>query len=375
MGKLIDNCMKLGFGMMRLPRITEGGKEIIDIEQTKDMVDAFMKAGGKYVDTAFVYEGSEEATRKALVERYPRDSYYLATKLNASEFAAKDEQAAKDELRISLERTGAGYFDFYLLHALGKNNVGKYNEYGLWDYVRQLKEEGIVKHWGFSFHDTADFLDELLTEHPDAEFVQLQINYADWEDKDVQSKACYEVATKHGKPVIVMEPVKGGTLADPPESVRAAFAEVNEKASPASWAIRYVASLPNVMVVLSGMSNREQMADNLSFMENFVPLDEAESRAVDKAREALNAIDKIECTACRYCTPGCPMKINIPALFKAMNIYKVYGNLKRAKYSYRDNAGESPASVCIQCGQCEGACPQRLPIIELLQETAEALEG
>ena len=360
--------------MMRLPRISDGEKEVIDIEQTKEMVDAFIKAGGKYVDTAFVYEGSEEATRKALVERYPRDSYYLATKLNASEFAAKDEQAAKDELRISLERTGAGYFDFYLLHALGKNNVDKYNEYGLWDYVRRLKEEGIVKHWGFSFHDTADFLDELLTTHPDAEFVQLQLNYADWEDKDIQSRACYEVAAKHGKPVVVMEPVKGGMLADPPQSVRAAFAEVNEKASPASWAIRYVASLPNVMVVLSGMSNREQMADNLSFMENFVPLNEAESRAVDKAREALNAIDKIECTACRYCTPGCPMEINIPSLFKAMNIYKIYGNLKRAKNSYRERAGKSPASVCIQCGQCEGACPQKLPIIELLRETADTLE-
>ena len=281
MEKLIDNCMKLGFGMMRLPRVSDGEKEIIDIEQTKEMVDAFMKAGGKYVDTAFVYEGSEEATRQA------------------SEFAAKDEQAAKDELRISLERTGAGYFDFYLLHALGRSNIDKYNTYGLWDFVRQLKAEGIVKHWGFSFHDTADFLDELLTEHPDAEFVQLQINYADWEDADVQSRACYEVATKHGKPVVVMEPVKGGMLADPPQSVRDAFAEVNAEASPASWAIRFVASLPNVMVVLSGMSNREQMADNLSFMENFAPLDEAEAGAVEKARVALRAIDKIECTACR----------------------------------------------------------------------------
>ena len=281
--------------------------------------------------------------------RYPRDSYYLATKINASEFAAKDGQAAKDELRISLERTGAGYFDFYLLHALGRSNIDKYNTYGLWDFVRQLKAEGIVKHWGFSFHDTADFLDALLTEHPDAEFVQLQINYADWEDADVQSRACYEVATKHGKPVVVMEPVKGGMLADPPQSVRDAFAEVNAEASPASWAIRFVASLPNVMVVLSGMSNREQMADNLSFMENFAPLDEAESRgAVEKARVAP-VIDKIECTACRYCTGGCPMEINIPALFKAMNIYKIYGNLKRAKYSYREYLRKSPASACIQC--------------------------
>ena len=184
--------------MMRLPRVKEDGKNVIDVEQTKDMVDAFLAAGGKYIDTAFVYEGSEEATRKALVERYPRDAYYLATKLNASEHAAKNEEEAKQEFRTSLERTGTGYFDFYLLHALGRGNVEKYDQYGLWDYVKGLKAEGLIKHWGFSFHDTADFLDELLTEHPDAEFVQLQINYADWEDEIVQSKACYDCPRMSG---------------------------------------------------------------------------------------------------------------------------------------------------------------------------------
>ena len=220
MRSLIENCMKLGFGMMRLPRISMDGKEVIDVEQTKDMVDAFLAAGGKYIDTAFVYTGSEEATRKALVERYPRDAYYLATKLNAGSWAAKNEQEAKDQFRISLERTGAGYFDFYLLHALGRGNVDFYDRYGIWDYVKGLKKEGLIRHWGFSFHDSPEFLDQLLTDHPDAEFVQLQINYADWEDGDVQSRACYEVAAKHDKPVVVMEPVKGGTLANPPEVVR-----------------------------------------------------------------------------------------------------------------------------------------------------------
>ena len=170
MGNLIKDSIKLGFGMMRLPRVKEDGRDVIDVEQTKDMVDAFLQAGGKYIDTAFVYEGSEEATRKALVERYPRNAYYLATKLNASEHAAKNEEEAKQEFRTSLERTGAGYFDFYLLHALGRGNVEKYDQYGLWDYVKGLKAEGLIRHWGFSFHDTADFLDELLTEHPDAEF-------------------------------------------------------------------------------------------------------------------------------------------------------------------------------------------------------------
>ena len=375
MGHLINDCIKLGFGMMRLPRVKEDGKNVIDVEQTKDMVDAFLAAGGKYIDTAFVYEGSEEATRKALVERYPRDAYYLATKLNASEHAAKNEEEAKQEFRTSLERTGAGYFDFYLLHALGRGNVEKYNQYGLWDYVKGLKAEGLIKHWGFSFHDTADFLDELLTEHPDAEFVQLQINYADWEDEIVQSKACYEVAVKHGKPVVVMEPVKGGTLAGLPSNVRTVFEEVDKSASPASWAIRFAASLPNVMVVLSGMSSMEQMEDNLSFMRDFKPLDEAENAAIEKARITFASIDKIPCTSCGYCVPGCPMEIRIPNIFRVMNTYKVYGQLAVAKREYNFARGSSSASDCIGCGQCEGACPQHLPIIDLLAEVAEVLEA
>ena len=266
MNKLVNDCMKLGFGLMRLPRLENGS---IDIEQTSRMTDAFLAAGGRYFDTAYVYEGSEEAARKALVERHPRDSYYLATKLNAGEGFCQNAEEAKAELRTSLERTGAGYFDFYLLHALGQKNVDRYNSFGLWDFVKEIKEEGLVRHYGFSFHDSPEFLDQLLTEHPDVEFVQLQINYADWEDPVVQSRACYEVAKKHGKPVVVMEPVKGGTLADPPQALKDIFEKELPDASPASWAIRFVASLDNVMMVLSGMSSMEQMEDNLSYMKDF----------------------------------------------------------------------------------------------------------
>ena len=372
--KLIDDTMKLGFGLMRLPKV-EGTKDI-DVEHTKKMVDAFIEAGGKYFDTAYVYEGSEEATKAALCERYPRESYYLANKLNASDFACKSEEEAKNEIHVSLERTGAGYFDFYLVHGIDETNKEKYERYGIWDYVRQLKEEGLIRHWGFSFHDSPEFLDELLNEHPDAEFVQLQINYADWDDAEVQSRRCYEVASKHGKPVVVMEPVKGGMLANPPQVVKDALNITENGPSPSSWAIRFAASLPNVMVVLSGMSNWEQMADNLSYMGNgkFAPLTEAEQGCIVNAQEALRAIDHIHCTACRYCTGGCPMGIDIPSIFSSMNIYKMYGNLERARRNYKMEVSGSAPSACIQCGQCEGACPQHLPIIQYLKECAEVLE-
>ena len=226
---LIDNSMKLGFGMMRLPKVE--GSEEIDVEQAKQMVDAFMEAGGKYFDTAYVYVGSEAATKAALCDRYPRDSYYLANKLNASDFACKSEEEAKNEINVSLERTGAGYFDFYLLHGIDSGNKEKYDKYGIWDYMKSLKEEGLIRHYGFSFHDSPEMLDEILTAHPDAEFVQLQINYSDWDDPLIASRQCYEVATRHGIPVIVMEPVKGGTLADPPQKAKDVMLAANPDAS------------------------------------------------------------------------------------------------------------------------------------------------
>jgi len=372
MSNLVENCMKLGFGMMRLPRIE--GTNDIDLEHTKRMVDAFIEAGGRYFDTAFIYEGSEEATKAALCDRYPRESYYLADKLNASDFAAKSEEEAKNEINISLERTGAGYLDFYLLHGIDEGNNDKFNSYGIWDYMKQLKSEGVIRHYGFSFHSTPEHLEQLLTDHPDVEFVQLQINYADWEDTLICSRRCYEIATRHGKPVIVMEPVKGGKLANPPQAVKEILQSANPNASFASWAVRYAASLPNVMMVLSGMSNMEQMQDNVSFMHHFQPLNDEEYRVIDEASLALKQYADIPCTACHYCTPGCLMGIHIPEIFAVMNVYKMYGNLTEARNEYRWRPGGNLASTCIQCGQCEGACPQHLPIIRLLEEVVETLE-
>ena len=369
---LINNCMKLGFGMMRLPK--QEGSDAIDVEQTKQMVDAFIEAGGRYFDTAYVYVGSEAATKAALCDRYPREQYYLANKLNASDFACKSEEEAKNEIRVSLERTGAGYFDFYLVHGVDAGNKKKYDDYGIWDYVKTLKEEGLIRHYGFSFHDTPELLDELLTEHPDAEFVQLQINYSDWEDPLIASRLCYEVATRHGKPIIVMEPVKGGALADPPQKVKDVLHAADPDASYASWAIRFASSLPGVMMVLSGMSNLAQMEDNLSFMRHFQPLNEEEMLVMKDAHEALQQFDRIACTSCHYCTPGCPMDIHIPEIFAVMNNYKMYGDLKEARNAYGWRPGGEKASACVQCAQCEDACPQHLPIISLLEEVAETLE-
>jgi len=367
---LVQDCLKLGFGMMRLPKLPDGQ---IDVQTTSSMVDDFIAAGGKYFDTAFVYSGSEQAVGKALCQRYPRDAYYLASKLNAGTWAAKSEAEAKAQTRISLDRCGAGYFDFYLLHAISKDNINYYDKYAIWDYVRSLKRDGLIKHYGFSFHDSPQLLDKVLTDHPDVEFVQLQINYTDWDDPQVQSRANYQVATSHGVPVIVMEPVKGGTLATPPDRVASVLHAANPKASYPSWAIRFVASLPNVMMVLSGMSAPDQMADNLSFMRDFQPLSPQEQATIDQARQVFNAIDRIGCTACHYCTGGCPVQMQIPDIFKVMNAYKLYENLDKAQESYQKLEG-SRASACLQCGQCESACPQHLPIIELLQEVAQALE-
>ena len=378
METLIHNSIKLGFGLMRLPTICKSGIERINLELTANMVDAFIKSGGKYFDTAFVYEGSEEAIREALVNRYPRNSYYLANKVNASKFAAENKEKAREEILISLERTNAKYFDFYLLHALGKANRNSYDEYGLWDYVKGLKKEGKIRHWGFSFHDSPDFLDELLTEHPDTEFVQLQINYADWDDPVIQSRRCYDIALKHNIPIIVMEPVKGGMLSNPPQIVKNALHITGKEGepSPSSWAIRFAASLPNVMIVLSGMSNQAQMEDNLSFMnaESFQPLNIQEQRSIMNAQKALGSINTIACTACRYCISGCPKQINIPSIFKCMNIYKAYSDLSRAKNRYMKHHNRAKASECVQCGQCENVCPQQLQIIQYLKECATTLE-
>lgn len=361
---------KLGFGLMRLPK--KGVRT--DIAQTKQMVDRFLKAGCTYFDTAFVYPGSEPAAKKALVDRYPRESYTLATKLNAG-IPGITGAMAKKQFETSLERTGAGYFDYYLLHALMESNEGKYTKFGLWDYVAELREKGLVKHMGFSFHGGPKLLDQLLHDHPEVDFVQLQINYADWENPKVQSRANYEVARKHNKPIVVMEPVKGSKLADPPKEVKALMQEANPGASPASWAIRFAASLEGVMTVLSGMSTMAQMEDNLSYMEDFTPLTGDELLVLRRAREIIGHSAVIPCTACHYCTEGCPKHIPIPEIFAAMKLRLGDGQTEQAVKAYVEAVkGAGSASDCIACGQCENACPQHINVIEKLKDCAAALE-
>lgn len=360
---------KLGFGLMRLPK--KDGKT--DIEQVKRMVDRFIESGFTYFDTAYVYEGSEEAAKEALVDRYPRESYTLATKLNAS--AAPDKAGAENQFYTSLERTGAGYFDFYLLHALMEKNYGKYDEFRLWDFAKEQKAKGLIKHLGFSFHGGPELLDQLLTRHPEVEFVQLQINYADWESPTVFARANYEVARKHGTSIVIMEPVKGGRLSEPLAEIKQLFKSRHPEASCASWAIRYAASLDGILTVLSGMSNIEQMEDNLSYMKAFRPLDGAEQETVRQAQQLLAKSAAIPCTACRYCVEGCPQHIAIPEIFAAMNKRLGGGTLEEAVADYRKAVGQGgKASDCVACRQCEEACPQHLPVVSHLERCAQNLE-
>ena len=361
---------KLGFGLMRLPRKGLG----TDVETVSKMVDRFLEAGFTYFDTAFVYMGSEKAIRKALVERYPRESFTLATKVNAF-LLAPTEKSAKNQFFTSLERTGAGYFDYYLLHALKENNYRKYDRFHLWDVVKEQKEKGVIRHFGFSFHDSPELLDQILTEHPEVDFVQLQINYADWENPSVTSRANYETARRHGKSIVVMEPVKGGALANPGEEVEKLFKAHHPDMSCASWAIRFAASLDGIITVLSGMSSLEQMDDNISYMKNFQPLDEEEQAIIRKAQQLLGRSSVIQCTSCHYCTEGCPKQIAIPDIFTAMNKQLGTGQREEALKAYAAaTANGGKASDCIECRQCENACPQHLSITEYLKQGAEMLE-
>ncbi len=362
----------LGFGMMRLPQ--KDGQ--IDVKQVSDMVDSYMESGLNYFDTAYMYcDGrSESVVKEALVDRYPRDSFYLTTKLPQWMMKSKDDR--DNILNDQLRRTGAKYFDIYLLHSVedGANYDG-YIKYDCFNWAVEKKKEGKIRHFGFSFHGTPELLEEILAKHPEVEIVQIQLNYADWENPVVQSGKLYEILRKYNIPIIVMEPVKGGMLAQTTPEIEKLMKDENPEASIASWALRFAASLPGVATVLSGMSTREQMEDNIKTFTSFKPLTDKEKKVVNSVVEAMAKMETIPCTSCRYCTDGCPQKILIPDVFKALNTLRMYGEDARPHFFYNgllDRSGS--AGSCIECGQCEGVCPQHLSIIELLKEASSKLD-
>jgi len=366
---------KLGFGLMRLPVLEN---DEIDIEQAKKMTDTFIERGFTYFDTAWMYHGfkSENAVKDFLVSRYPRESYTLATKLHAG--FLKTEEDRDRIFNEQLKKTGVEYFDYYLIHDVRAEHYEIFCKLDCFNWLREKKRQGLVKKIGFSFHDNAEFLDKVLTEQPDMEFVQLQINYLDWDSDSVQSRRCYETAVRHGKPVIVMEPVKGGTLANVPPAVEQMFKKHNSEMSVPSWAIRFAAGLDNVMMVLSGMSNMEQLLDNTGFMQNFKPLDDEEKALVKRAADIIGGNITVPCTGCSYCTDGCPQNIPIPKIFDVYNadMQEMPGKDWTPQEAYYENAvsGRGKASDCIGCGACESVCPQQLEIIKLLADAAKHFE-
>ena len=368
----LNRMPRLGFGMMRLPE--QDGT--IDLDRVCQMADAYLAAGLNYFDTAYVYHGgnSEKMVREALVKRHPRDSFTVATKLPA--WCMKSEADRDRIFDEQLARCGVDFFDFYLLHSVEDGNGDTYDRLACWDWAMRKKAEGQIRHFGFSFHGSPEYLETLLDAHPEVEFVQIQLNYADWEHPVVQSGRLYEILHRRGVPIIVMEPVKGGTLAKLMPELEAKLRAVHPDRSAASWALRFAASLPGVMTVLSGMSTPEQMADNLRTFTGFEPLSDAEKAVVEDVRKTMMSVETIGCTACRYCTDGCPMNIAIPDVFRAVNTMKLYGDefRPRAFYGGLISQGHGRASDCIACGQCEGVCPQHLPIIELLKDAGARLD-
>lgn len=369
------SAKKLGFGMMRLPLTDKNDASSIDIEQTKRMVDAFIAGGFTYFDTAWMYcsHKSEDAVKTALVDRHPRDSFTLATKLHSGYIETKED---RDRIfNEQLRKTGAGYFDYYLIHDVNRGDYDKYLRLECFEWLREKKKAGLVKNIGFSFHDGADFLEKVLNEQKGFDFVQLQINYLDWDSDGVQSRKCYECATAHGLPVVVMEPVKGGTLAKVPEAAEKMFRAHAPDMSVPSWAIRFAAGLDNVMMVLSGMSNMEQLEDNMSYMSDPVPLDSEEQAIVRSAVNIINGSVAVPCTGCAYCVEGCPMNIPIPKYFSLYNADLQETDEKgwKPQGEYYDNLTKDhgKAGDCIGCGQCEGICPQHLHIIDGMKTVAE----
>jgi hypothetical protein len=360
-----------GFGCMRLPM--KDGE--VDYEEMKRMVDLFLAQGFNYFDTAHGYLGgkSETALRECLTKRYPREQYILTNKL--TNFFFKKEEDIRPLFESQLAACGVSYFDFYLMHAQSEDHFAYFKKCRAYETALELKEEGKIKHFGISFHDRADVLEKILVEYPQIEVVQIQFNYVDYEDEAVESRKCYEVCKKYGKPVIVMEPVKGGSLVNLPQEARDVFDGVGNGLSYASYAIRFAAGFDQNMMVLSGMSNLEQMQDNLSYMKDFKPLNEKERAAVDQVCGIFRNLGAIPCTACRYCTDGCPKHISIPDLFSCMNAKQIFKDWNQDWYYnevYTKNAGK--ASDCIKCGKCEKACPQHLPIRKLLEDVAGVFE-
>ncbi|MBR4719731.1 MAG: aldo/keto reductase [Lachnospiraceae bacterium] len=368
----LSKMPKLGFGLMRLPEVNG----VIDMDHVCKMVDAYMKMGKCYFDTAYVYHGgnSETAAREALVKRYPRDSFMIATKLPAWEI--KKESDIERIFNEQLERAGVDFFDLYLLHSVEDgSNYDTYVKYDCFSWGLKKKEEGQIKHLGFSYHGSPELLVKILDEHPEMEFVQIQLNYLDRTNPVVRSEELYNILRDRNIPIIIMEPVRGGMLADMAPEIEAKFKAVHPDRSIASWALRYTASLPGVMTVLSGMSNIDQVNDNIDTFTDLEPITDAEMNVIDKVTEEILSIPQIGCTACKYCTPGCPMKISIPDVFRTINTLRRYPDDWRSKNFYSGLVTRSgKASACIACGQCEKVCPQHLPIIELLQEAAGILD-
>ncbi len=377
--KQINNKNKLGFGFMRLPLKDPQDQTSIDYNELNKMVDTFLERGFTYFDTAWMYMGyeSENALRKSLVERHPRDKFTVASKLPIGMLKSAEQQ--EEIFNKQLEKTGLDYFDYYLVHNVNANTIGNARKYDSFKFVADKKKEGKIKHIGFSFHDSPELLEEVLKEHPEVEFVQLQINYIDWDNPSIQSRKCYEVAQKYNKPVIVMEPVKGGSLALVPEKVETIFKNAEPNMSVASWAIRYAASLDGVMMVLSGMSNREQVEDNTSYMQNFKPMTQQELKVVETAVKTLHDEITIPCTACKYCVEACPMKIAIPDYFALYNAEKQERGDKpfnaQAMYYANLTKTHGKASQCIGCKLCEKNCPQHIEISKWMKEVAKTFEA
>jgi len=365
------NFGKLGFGFLRLPHVDPDDPNDVDIETTKDMVDLYLQRGFRYFDTAYTYLGgkSEEYLRKAVVERYPREAFQIATKLPCG--ALHSGKTPEEIFEEQLRRCGVDWFDVYLLHGLDGEDAAFAEAQGCFDFLKMLKQTGKARFTGFSFHDTADVLDQILTRHPEVDIVQIQLNYLDWENDIIQSRACWEVCRKHGKPIIVMEPVKGGTLA----GISAEAEHLFQGEPPAHRAIRFAASQEGVALVLSGMSTVEQVAENTAFMSDFQPLTEAETQVLKTASEIIRKAVAIPCTGCAYCTEGCPAGISIPQYFTLYNEHKRDGWQVNAEGRYQALTKKfAPAGSCISCGLCRQRCPQKLPIPELMKQVSEVFD-